>query len=72
MRIKVKVKPNSGKEELKQISEDEFIVNLKKPAEDNKANLELIKVLKKYFKKEVKFIRGLKSKDKILEVCNGK
>ena len=72
MRIKVKVKPNSGKEEIKQISEDEFIVNLKKPAEDNKANLELIKFLKKYFKKEVKFIRGLKSKDKILEVCNGK
>lgn len=68
MRINVKVKPNSNKEEIIKISEAEYIVSLKEPAKDNKANIELIKLLKRYFKKEVKFIRGLKNKNKIVEV----
>ena len=69
--IKVKVKPNSGKQEIEKISETEFVVRLKKPAEDNKANLELLKLMKKYFKKEARILRGLKSKEKILEVIDG-
>ena len=66
--IKVKVKPNSKKQEIIEINENELIVFLKHPAFNNKANIELIKLLKKYFSKEVKIIKGLKSKYKIVEL----
>lgn len=51
MIIQIKVYPNSGREEIVRISENEYKVYLKKPAENNKANVELIKMLKRYFKK---------------------
>jgi uncharacterized protein (TIGR00251 family) len=65
--IKIKVKPNSNKNEI--IDCDNFYkVNVKKPAEDNKANIEVIKMFSKKFNKRVKIVKGLKSKDKILKV----
>ena len=67
MKIHVKVKPSSSKEEVKKVNDAEYIVNLKEPARDNKANLGLIKILKKYFKQEVKIISGFKSKNKMVE-----
>jgi len=67
MKLKIKVKPNSGKEEVVKISDEEYLVYLKKPAQDGKANLELVKILKKYFKKDVKIKSGLKSRVKIVE-----
>jgi len=72
MIIEIKVKPGSGKQEIKRISDKEYLIWLKKPAENNKANLELIKLLKKYFSnkygiKNIKIIKGLKSKNKIVE-----
>lgn len=66
--IKVKVKPNSKKQEIIKINENELIAFLKHHAFNNKANIELIKLLKKYFSKEVKIIKGLKSKYKIVEL----
>lgn len=71
MILKIKVKPNSGKQELIKISENEYKISLKERAENNKANLELIKLLKKYFKvgaEDIKIIKGMKSKNKIIEV----
>lgn len=68
MRINIKVQPNSGRQEIQQISEKEYKVFLKKSPEDNKANLELIKLLKKYFKKETNIIRGFTSKRKVVEI----
>lgn len=68
MIIVVKARPNSGKQEVKKVFDAEYIVYLKKPAEDNKANIELIKLLKKHFLKDIKIIKGLKSKNKIVGV----
>ena len=68
MKIKVKVKPNSSKEEILKIKEDEYLVFLKKPAKEGKANLELLKILKKYFRKEVKIKSGFSSREKIIEI----
>jgi len=68
MIILVKVYPHSGKEEIVRISDKEYKVYLKKPAEDNKANIELLKILKKHFLKDIKIIKGLKSRNKIIEV----
>jgi len=70
MKLKVKVKPSSGKQEIKKISDDEYQIKLKSKPENNKANIELVKLLKKYFKKEVKILKGKTSKNKIIEVKN--
>ncbi len=67
MIIKVKVKPNSKKQEIRKINEEKYEVNLKSPAEKNKANIELIKLLKKHFKKKIKIKSGLTSKNKVIE-----
>ena len=64
-KIKVKVKPGSKIQEIKK-EEDKYIIKLKSHAEDNKANLELVKMLKKYFKKNVKIKSGFTSKNKII------
>lgn len=50
------------------ISDNEYKVYLKKPAEDGKANIELLKMLKKHFKVDVKIVRGLKNRNKIVEI----
>jgi uncharacterized protein (TIGR00251 family) len=68
MIIKIKVKPQSGRQEIKKISENEYLVYLKKPPEDNRANLELIGLLKKYFSRNINIIKGLKSKNKLIRV----
>lgn len=71
MKIEVKVKPASGKQKIEKISEAKYIISLKKPAEDNKANIELIKLLGKELKvssKSINIIKGLKSKNKIIKI----
>lgn len=68
MIIQVKVYPGSGREEIIKLSDNSYKVYLKKPAEDNKANIELLKMLKHHFKVEAKIIKGLKSRDKIVEI----
>lgn len=67
MKIKVKVKPMSEKQSIEKIN-NKYIINLKQKPEDNKANIELLKLLKKKFKKNVKIIKGLKSKNKVVEI----
>ena len=71
MIIKVKVKPNSKKQEIQTDIDGKISkVFLKKPAKDNKANVELIKFLSKHFKAKVKIIKGFTSKRKTIEVEN--
>ena len=68
MIIKVKINPNSGKQEVVKSSEKGFVVYVKKPAQEGKANLELIKLLQRYFKKKIKIKSGFTSRNKIVEV----
>jgi len=42
-------------------------VSIKEPAENNKANIEIIKYFKKLTKKDVKIISGFTSKKKLLK-----
>ena len=67
MRLKIKVQPNSGRQEIQKISEEEYKVFLKSSPEDNNANIELIKILKKEFKKDIKIVSGLSSRKKVVE-----
>lgn len=68
MKINIKVKTNSGKREVEKMGDKEYLVFVKSSPENNRANLEVEKVLRKYFKKEVKIIRGKTSKRKVAEV----
>ena len=66
MRVEIKVKPQSKKSEI-QDNEGEYTAFLKSPPEDGKANLELLKLAKKYFGNPVKIILGKTRKKKVLE-----
>lgn len=67
--IKIKVKPNSGEQEIvENENSDGYVVNLKSAPENNKANTELIKLLEKYFKKKIKIKSGFTSRNKLIEV----
>lgn len=68
MKINVHVKPSAGKSELTLFDETHYYVTLKAPAQENKANMELIKFLSKELKARVKLVSGLKSKNKVLEI----
>ncbi len=66
MRIEIKVKTNAGKSQIQEKA-GEYIAFLKSPPENGKANLELIKIARKYFGKPVRIVLGKTSKKKILE-----
>ena len=66
--MKIKLHPGSSKEEIKKIDEENYEVWLKEKPIDNKANIKLIKILKKYFGKEVKIKSGFSSRKKIVEL----
>ena len=51
MIIKIKVKPNSSQEKIEKISDNNYKVWIKEKPIDGKANIELCKLLKKYFGK---------------------
>ncbi|MFA6022712.1 MAG: DUF167 domain-containing protein [Candidatus Pacearchaeota archaeon] len=74
MIINVKVKPKSGKSEIIEVVKDkDYIINVKAEPENNKANIELINLLAKYFKvssNNIKIKRGLTSRNKIVEINN--
>ena len=68
MKIKVNVKTNKNKQEIQKIDENSYIINLKSSPIENKANKELIKLFSKELKLRVKIKKGLKSREKILEI----
>jgi hypothetical protein len=71
MRIFVKVKPNAKVEKVEKIDEVHFVVSVKAPPVEGKANDALIKLLADYFnipKGNIKIVSGLSSKSKIVEI----
>jgi len=67
--IKIIVKSNSKKEEIEYDDEKNiYIVYVKSPAKENKANMDVIKLISKFSGKPVKIIKGLKSKIKIIDI----
>ena len=67
MIININVKTNSGKQEVIK-SDKGYNVYLKSAPENNRANIELMKVLEKHFKKQVKIKTGFTSRNKHIEV----
>jgi uncharacterized protein len=74
MKIQVKVKPGSRTEEIKQEG-NSFIVRVKEPAREGKANQAVIKLLAKYFhlpQSQVSIVSGFASRNKVVEVGSGR
>jgi len=71
VRIKVKVKPNAKKDEIKKIQDDYYEVRVTVVPEKGKANRRVIELLAKHFKiakSRVKLIKGETSREKIFEI----
>jgi len=73
MKIQVKVKPKSKTEELSREG-DSFIVKVKEPPKEGKANQAVIKLLAEHFgvtQSQVKILSGFRSRNKVIEVAEG-
>jgi len=73
MKIKVQVKPNSKTEEVSGEG-DSFIVKVKEPPREGKANQAVIKLLADHFgipRSYVRIISGFRSRCKVIEVDDG-
>jgi uncharacterized protein (TIGR00251 family) len=71
MKIQIKVKPSSKTEELSREG-DSFIVKVKEPPKEGKANQAVIKLLAEHFgipQSQVRIISGLRSRNKVIEVA---
>lgn len=68
-RVWIKVKPNASKTGIVNIDDSGFTVQIKAPAEDNKANIELIKFLSKLTKKRVRILSGFSRRLKLVEIA---
>lgn len=71
MRISVRVKPNSKKEFVEKLGENEYVVRVKAPPAEGRANAAMIELLSEYFdvaKTRFAVLRGASSKNKIIEI----
>ena len=69
-RLKIIVKPNCGENQIMGFdsAKDAVKVAICAPAEDNKANIEVVKFFSKLLKKKVRIRSGLRSKEKLLQI----
>ncbi len=68
MKLHIKLHPNSSQEKIAKITGNKYEIWIKQKPIVGKANIYLEKLLKKYFKRNVKIVYGLKSKNKIVEL----
>jgi len=71
MKIFVKAKPNAREEKVEKIDEQNYIVSVKEPPIQGKANNAIRNALAVYFKvgsSQVKIVAGYTSRQKIIEI----
>ena len=71
MKISIKVKPNSKESQVEEIGRNQFLVKVKAPPKENKANQEVIEILARYFKipkSQVLILTGLESSRKVVNI----
>lgn len=71
MRIYVKVKPNSGRNEIREISSGEFEAKVTAVPEKGRANEALIKLLAKHFgvsQSQVEIVGGKTARKKMVDI----
>ena len=67
--FKIIVKANSSKNEILDYDKEReaYRVNIKAKAQDNKANIEIIKFFSRLLKKKIRIVKGLRSKEKVIK-----
>ena len=68
--IKLILKPNSPKNRIVKFDSEKnaYRVDINTPAKNNKANIELVKFLSRTLKKDVKILKGFKSREKLIKI----
>lgn len=69
-RVKVIVKTNAGKSEVLEYDEEKqaYRIKVKEPPEKGKANLAVVKLMSRHFKKPARIVSGFTSKEKLVEI----
>jgi len=73
MKILVRVKPNSHYEKIELLADNTYLISVKEPPIENKANQAVIRVLADYFcipKSKITIVAGQKSRRKVIELNN--
>jgi uncharacterized protein (TIGR00251 family) len=68
MRIIVDVKAESREEGVERIDEGHYLVRIREPRKKGKANVAVLKLLKKHLGKQVSLVSGATSTTKIIDV----
>lgn len=74
MYIRVRVSAGAKRESFERVSEDSFLVSVKEPAEQNRANKRVLELVARHFDiepKQVRIISGHHAPGKILAVPDG-
>lgn len=66
--MEIIVHPNKKKTEIIGKKDNKLILNVKAKPENNEANREIIRFFSKKYKKPIKIIKGLRSKNKVLKL----
>jgi uncharacterized protein (TIGR00251 family) len=72
MKIQVKVKPSSRTEEVSQEG-DSFIIKVKEPPREGRANQAVIKLLAEHFglpRSQVRILSGFGGRNKVIEIAD--
>ncbi|MBI2068839.1 MAG: DUF167 domain-containing protein [Candidatus Yanofskybacteria bacterium] len=69
MRINVKAKPNSNENKVEKIDDQNFVVSVKEPPVQGRANRAVVKALSEYFHTpNVRIVSGRISRQKIVDI----
>lgn len=71
MKFQVRVKPNSSEQKIEEFGDHRYLVYVEAPAEDNEANIEMLKMMGKHLgvpSTKLRIISGASNKDKTVEV----
>ncbi len=71
MKILIKARPGAREEKVEKVDDENYIVSVKERAEDNEANIAIIKALSEYFKVsmlQVRLIGGRTSRHKVIVI----
>lgn len=69
MRINIKAKPDSNENKIEKVDDLNFVVSVKDPPVQGRANRAIIKLLSEYFHTpKIRIVMGHTSRNKIVEV----
>ena len=74
MKISVRVKSNAKEKDVEETGLRQFLVKVKAPPRENRANLEVVEALAGYFhvaKSRVSIVSGIHSKQKVVQIEEG-